>query len=118
MVGVFITFEGIDGCGKSTQLRLPAGELRVRGLEIVTTWEPGDAALGQKAARCSTRFAGTGLPSRVASKNTDRLDSENAEFHTRVRNAYLESPRLNHSVSGSSTPAARSNRRINWLGTS
>jgi len=27
---------------------------------------------------------------RVASKNTDRLDIEDAEFHTRVRNAYLE----------------------------
>ena len=27
---------------------------------------------------------------RVASKNSDRLDSEDAEFHTRVRNAYLE----------------------------
>jgi dTMP kinase len=174
MTGAFITFEGIDGCGKSTQLRLLASELRVRGLEIVTTREPGGTTLGQrlraalldveeqvdplaellvfaadraqhvravllptlKADRVvlSDRYAdatvayqgyGRGFKPdlikeivqlatdglrpdltllfdlsvaesamrtrrRVASKNSDRLDSEDAEFHTRVRNAYLE----------------------------
>jgi dTMP kinase len=48
MGGAFITFEGIDGCGKSTQLRLLASELRVRGLEVITTREPGGTTLGQK----------------------------------------------------------------------
>jgi dTMP kinase len=48
MAGAFITFEGIDGCGKTTQLRLLASELRVRRLEVVTTREPGGTTLGQK----------------------------------------------------------------------
>lgn len=174
MAGAFITFEGIDGCGKSTQLRLLASELRVRGVNVVTTREPGGTPLGQKLraalldvqdqvdplaellvfaadraqhvskhllpalaanqvvlsdryadATVAYQGAGRGFAPeliseivqlatgglkpdltllfdlsvaessvrtrrRVESKHTDRLDIEDAEFHTRVRNAYLE----------------------------
>src|SRR5882757_7506182 len=167
MAGAFITFEGIDGCGKSTQLR-------VRGVAVVTTREPGGTTLGQKLraalldvqgqvdplaellvfaadraqhvrtvlrpalaenkivmsdryADATVAYQGSGrgfkpeliseivqlategltpdltllfnlsvsesavrTRRRVAAKNTDRLDIEDAGFHTRVRNAYLE----------------------------
>ena len=48
MHGKFITFEGIDGSGKSTQLRLLAGSLRAREIDVLTTFEPGDTPLGRR----------------------------------------------------------------------
>src|SRR4051794_40684018 len=46
--GVFITFEGLDGCGKSTQMEKLAVVLRSEGREVVTTREPGGTPTGEK----------------------------------------------------------------------
>ncbi len=46
--GKFITFEGVDGAGKSTHIAGFADALRARGKTVITTREPGGTALGEK----------------------------------------------------------------------
>jgi dTMP kinase len=46
--GLFITFEGIEGCGKSTQTRLLGEHLRGQGYVTVETREPGGTLLAEK----------------------------------------------------------------------
>jgi dTMP kinase len=46
--GLFITFEGCEGCGKSTQARLLYNELCVRNIRAVLTHEPGGTPLGDR----------------------------------------------------------------------
>ncbi len=45
---MFITFEGIEGCGKSTQVKILAGELSRCGLRVIVTREPGGCAIADK----------------------------------------------------------------------
>ncbi len=46
--GLFITFEGADGCGKTTQLNMLAEYLTEKGFDVVVTREPGAKGLGEK----------------------------------------------------------------------
>jgi dTMP kinase len=58
--GKFITFEGLDGCGKTTQLEKLAAALCGQGVDIVTTREPGGTGIGERirAVLLDSRTAG------------------------------------------------------------
>ena len=46
--GLFITVEGVDGCGKSTQAALLAEDLAATGREVVRLRDPGSTRLSEK----------------------------------------------------------------------
>ena len=58
--GKFITFEGLDGCGKSTQLEKLAAAVRQQRIDVVTTREPGGTEIGERvrAVLLDSRTAG------------------------------------------------------------
>lgn len=57
-LGLFITFEGIEGCGKSTQIGLLKGYLEDRGQKVLTVREPGGTLLGEKVRAMLLESAG------------------------------------------------------------
>jgi len=56
--GLFITFEGIDGCGKSTQLEKLKEYLENKGYDTIKTLEPGGSKLGQSLRQILLHYDG------------------------------------------------------------
>jgi dTMP kinase len=66
--GKFVTFEGLDGTGKSTQMRRLASALRAAGHKVIETREPGGTATGEKIRRVllDSSTAGLAPPAEMA----------------------------------------------------
>ena len=60
--GYFITFEGADGCGKTTQVGLVEEELTKKGYNVLRTREPGGAKLGVKLREILLHYDGVVAP--------------------------------------------------------
>jgi dTMP kinase len=58
---LFITFEGVEGCGKSTQSRLLYRRLTKLAIPVLLTHEPGGTALGEKVTRLLKWSKQTGI---------------------------------------------------------
>jgi dTMP kinase len=63
--GWFITFEGIDGSGKTTQFRMLGNWLREQGKEVVETVEPGGTAIGLQIRKILLDPASAGIQPRT-----------------------------------------------------
>jgi dTMP kinase len=61
----FITFEGPDGCGKSTQARLLAEHLEGKGLSVLFTREPGGTEIGDQVRKTLMSLSNKGMYSRT-----------------------------------------------------
>lgn len=59
--GVFFTFEGVDGCGKTTQLAVLAEKLEASGLRVVRAQEPGGTRVGREIRKIVLDAASTDL---------------------------------------------------------
>jgi dTMP kinase len=72
--GKFITFEGLDGVGKSTQMNNLAVWLRQRGIDAITTPEPGGTEIGKRlrSVLLSSRTAGLTPRAELAMMFSDR----------------------------------------------
>jgi len=72
--GIFITFEGLDGCGKTTQLARLQDALSARGLDVIATREPGGSLVGERirAILLDSRTSGLSYSAELALMFADR----------------------------------------------
>ncbi|HEX2189412.1 MAG TPA: dTMP kinase, partial [Longimicrobiaceae bacterium] len=62
--GLFLAFEGVEGAGKTTQVRLLAEALRAAGNRVTVAREPGSTPLGERVRETVLADLGLGVPPR------------------------------------------------------
>lgn len=62
--GLFLAFEGVEGSGKTTQVRLLAEHLRAAGADVVVAREPGSTPLGERVRETVLGDVGLEVPAR------------------------------------------------------
>ncbi|HET6763587.1 MAG TPA: dTMP kinase [Longimicrobiaceae bacterium] len=62
--GLFLAFEGVEGSGKTTQVRLLADVLRAQGADVVTAREPGSTPLGERVRETVLMDVSLSVPAR------------------------------------------------------
>jgi len=65
MKGLFVTFEGIDGSGKSTQIEMLSEDLRKEGIPFILIREPGATQIGEKIRTILLDKANSGMHART-----------------------------------------------------
>lgn len=89
--GLFITFEGTDGSGKTTQIRMLSGYLEKGGYRVVNTIEPGGTELGKKIRKILLSRENTGMSPRT---ETLLFQASRAELVSKVIMPALEAGKI------------------------
>ena len=89
--GLFITFEGTDGSGKTTQIKMLTEYLEKSGRQVINTIEPGGTGLGKKIRHILLSPENTGMSSRA---ETLLFQASRAELVSKVIKPALQSGKI------------------------
>ena len=89
--GLFITFEGTDGSGKTTQIKMLTEYLEKRGYQVLNTIEPGGTRLGKKIRQILLSRENEGMSSRA---ETLLFQASRAELVSKVIDPALKSGKI------------------------
>ena len=78
--GFFLSFEGVDGCGKTTQLERFAARVEQAGYRLVRAQEPGGTRIGREIEE-NSRHGDAGSLGRLVAQLENYLSRVHPEFH-------------------------------------
>ncbi|MGM0367033.1 MAG: dTMP kinase [Actinomycetota bacterium] len=91
MKGLFITFEGLDGSGKTTQIKLLCSYLKGKGHDVISTIEPGGTEVGQKIRKILLNTEGLNITPKA---ETFLFLASRAELVSKVINPAMDEGKI------------------------